>query len=241
MFEYSPFVPASANAKVRVESSTGKIAMLITGHEIQEKISKQEGRFKEYIEKHHKSWLEFANTRHSLNIKLKDLMLVYGYHMTVDFDMFTFSNVEGEFQIALGAGFPGMASGSLAFTKGSSQMVSPSVNSGPHKQGSSSSTDVSEIEDVPALKDPSANFKQCVFLKRYRIKRWAGWGPKYVTSRGMAGSHNVGSGNRVGGDEMDACIEDGGVDPTDPLLEYILSVSLQCHNGLVSMIDQTMC
>ena len=97
----------------------------------------------------------------------------------------------------------------MAFIKSSGQRVSRAFKSGPRKQGSSSSTDVSVIKDAPALKDPSANFKQCVFLKRFRIGgKW--WGPKYVTSRVIAGPQDRGSGNRVGGDEMDVCIEDGG-------------------------------
>ena len=181
MFEYSPFFQACASAQVRVKSSSGKGAMLITGHEARGEQAYQDLRFQEYIKVHHESWLEFANVRHGRGVRLQDLMLVYGCHMTVDFAMFTFSDVVGEAQMALEAAFPGVTSASLAITTSSCQSVSPAVNFGPREQVSSSSAGVSVIEDAPATENPSDNFKQCVFLKRYRIQRkWAGLGPKEI-------------------------------------------------------------
>ena len=179
--------------------------MLITGHEIRVTQAHQEGDFQDYIREHHASWLEFANGRLGRRVRPQDLALVFGCCMTVDFALLTFSNVVGEAQVALGAGLPGIASGDAAGTKRHDQTVSPAVNVGPSKQ---SSADVSVTEGIPALKDPSANFKQCVFLKRYRIQnKW--WRPKSLTSRGMAGPHDLGPEIRVGGDEMDV-EEDGG-------------------------------
>ena len=243
--------------------------MLITGHEMRGRHAHQELHFQEYIWKHHESWLEFANKRHGRGVRLQDLMLVYGCHMTVDFAMFTFSDVTGETEMALEAAFPGIASVSVAIAQNAAQRVSPSVNFGPWRQSSSSSAGVSVIEGASAIEDLSDNFKQCVFIKRYRIQRkWAGLGPKVI--KASAGPHDLGSGNRFDGDEMEVCVEEGSnvssddmeivsdtmpvrkhnyrrwssqsvrqtVDPTDPLLEYILSVSLNCSKSLVSMVDE---
>ena len=134
LFEHSPFFQACASAQVRVKSSSRKGAMLITGHETRGKQACQELRFQEYIRVHRGSWLEFANERFGCGVRLQDLMLVYGYHMTVDFAMFTFSNVTGEAQMALEAVFPGVTSASLGITKNSCQRVSPAVNFGPREQ-----------------------------------------------------------------------------------------------------------
>ena len=235
--------------------------MLITGHHMRGKQACQELRFEEYIWKHHESWLEFAR-RHGHKVRLPDLMLVYGCHMTVDFAMFTFSDVVGEAQMGLEAGFPGIASVAVAISQNAAQRVSPAVNCGPWEQSSSSSAGVSVVEGAPAMENPSDNFKQCVILKRYRIERRRWLGPKVI--KASARPHDLGSGNRFDGDETEVRVEGGDmemvsdtmrvrkrgyrrwssqsarqtVDPTDPLLEYILSVSLHFPNGPVSMSDK---
>ena len=141
--------------------------MLITGHAMRGEKAYQKLRFQEYIRVHHESWLEFANGRLGRGVRLQDLMLVYGCHMTGDFAMFTFSDVVGEAEMALEAGFPGVPSASLAIATRACQRVSPAINFGP-REGSSSLAGDLVIEGAGNHSD---NFKQCVFLKRYRIQR----------------------------------------------------------------------
>ena len=244
LFEHSLFFQACASAQVHVKSSSGKGAMLFTGHETRGKQACQELRFQDYIRLHHVSWLEFAIERLGCGVRLQDLMLVYGYHMTVDFAMFTFSDMIGEAQIAWVARFPGVTSASLAITKNSCQRVSPAVNFGPREQNTSSSTGVSVIEGTQAIENDSDNFKQCVFLKRHRIQRkWAGVGPKVI--KASAGPHNLGSGDRGDGDEVAVCIEEGAevssdcmeiVSDTMPVREHWIT-----WRSTVSSICETHC
>ena len=178
----------NASAEFRADSLVDSGAILITRFKTFRDDAERHRLFKNYIREHHKSWETFAHKNHH-DVKAEDLILVTGRDMTEDFAMLAFSQNEAGFQVQFGAEATNVASGSVFLWCSRHPKMSTFQNHGPQATDPAAhdSATVFERNDMP-------RYKQCVFLRGYRIRRRMAFFPWPI--KAGAGPHDLGPGHR---------------------------------------------
>jgi hypothetical protein len=170
----NPGVTLSFNAR----SEAG--ALLMTKHQTFSEDMRQHRNFKRQFLRHYKAWVAFAH-KNGDDVELEDLILVTGLDVTKDFAMLAFANDSGDFDINFQVGASQYATGSVGAW--GSWRVESSVhdNWGPQDTAPPGTTSAlrtvtSEGETINAA--PSDEYRQCVFVRGYRVRRRLGVWPQ---------------------------------------------------------------
>lgn len=191
MHVLSPMVPLSSSAEFEFESSQSEGAILVTKHSTYRSDAQLDGRFKKYIIRNFRSWEAFAIAS-GHDVAVEDLILVTGVDMTADFSMLAFRECDDQLSVS----FKGYAHGvaSLGMSAWGSWVCEYPVfeNWGPQKtQPETSSSSSSRAQEGSS---ESPEYKQCVFLRGYRVYRRARIFPSAL--KAGAGPHDLGSGDK---------------------------------------------
>jgi hypothetical protein len=139
--------------------------------------------FKRHFLKHRRSWISFAQDQ-GHDVELEDLILVTGLDMTKDFAMFSFANnsksFDIDFQVAASPYFVGSvgAWGSWHVKSSVHENWGPQNTAPPGtlRAASALRTCVSDDESTDAI--ASDGYRQCVFVRGYRVRRRFGVWPQ---------------------------------------------------------------
>ena len=196
ILKYVPPRPLEAGASFSYELTEDFGAALVTEYSTYTTDTLVEGFFKEYTERHYKSWIEF--TRKKGYGKDVQPVLVTGFDVTRDFAMVAYSHQGTSLKSDLTMTVPVLASASASLWGTWHARCTPHTNRGP--QGCNplppeQTIEPSSSQSAEARKIP-VEFNQCVFI-RYFTMRWRlGIFPKFIKAR--AGPHDLGSGDNKG-------------------------------------------
>ena len=93
-----------AETQYTFTSSKQEGAILVPGDIIDIADAIEQRRYVEYIRENSASWLEFAKKRHHRNIRLRDLVLVTGWHKTASWACAVFSQCSHEINLTFNVG-----------------------------------------------------------------------------------------------------------------------------------------
>jgi hypothetical protein len=173
----NPGVTLSFNAR----SEAG--ALLMTKHQTFSEDMKLHRTFKRQFLKHYRAWVAFAQDQ-GHDVELEDLILVTGLDVTKDFAMLAFANDSGDFDINFQVGASQYATGSVGAWGSWRVANSAHENWGPQetappgtiRAASALRTITSAGESSNAI--PNDEYRQCVFIRGYRIRRRFGVWPQ---------------------------------------------------------------
>jgi len=214
-----PTTIMAAGAKFSFQSNTTEGATLVTKHKTKRDDAQYEGRFKAYMLANYKSWIEFANdlSHGGHDIEVKDLLFVTGRDMTEDFSMLAFSHNERgmnlDFNLGAASAWGSWSTQFPVFENWGPQAPEPDVDeldldaviAAPRNEVNASAS-----PDTTAARP---EFRQCVFLRGFRVKRRIKFVPKVMKAA-------------AGPDELDPEDRDGECD-------YVLGIDVSDFDGLV--------
>ena len=183
----------------------------MTKHETLRDDAQRLERFKRYILDNYKSWETFA-TDHDHGISVEDIILVTGRDITEDFAMIAFSHQEQHLNMSFEISASQIASTS-ASAWGSWKCEFPVFkNWGPQGTKRRVRAELMPTAEDRILGEPQ--FKQCVFLRGYRLK----FRMRIITKviRAGAGPHDLGF---DGGDQQDVPTLQSSEDEMEAVLE----------------------
>jgi hypothetical protein len=174
-----PGVKLSFNA----QSEAG--AGLMTRHQTFSEYMELHRVFKRHFLKHRRSWISFAQDQ-GHDVELEDLILVTGLDMTKDFAMISFANNSESFDIDFQVATSPYFAGSVGAWGSWRVERSVHVNWGPQdtappgtlraNAASALRTCASEDGSLDAI--ASDGYRQCVFVRGYRVRRRFGVWPQ---------------------------------------------------------------
>jgi hypothetical protein len=162
-------------------------ALLMTKHQTFSEDMELRGTFSRQLLKHHSKWLSFAQDQ-GRPVELEDLILVTGLDLTKDFAMLSFANNSSDFDINFQVGVSQYATGSISAWGSWHTTSSTQDNWGPQHTATPSAlradralrSITSEGDSAEAI--PSDEYRQCVFVRGYRIRRRFGVWPQVQTA-----------------------------------------------------------
>jgi len=168
-------------------------AALVTKYPTYREDSLLAAAFEEYIKRHYDSWVAFA--RHKKYGNDVQPVLVYGFDMTRDFAMVSYSNECASLEFDSSISVPMLASASASLWGTWHTRCSPHTNYGPQQCSPPRRVTYSPSQPVGAGSDPN-EFDQCVFIRYYTMRSRKWMFPKVI--RAGAGPHDLGSGDNRG-------------------------------------------
>ncbi|KDQ54309.1 hypothetical protein JAAARDRAFT_135733, partial [Jaapia argillacea MUCL 33604] len=214
---------ASAHAELTFSCTKEKGAVLVLPDSAHREDAFYPKMFKDHMLKHYRSWYEFAVHQCGCEIKVSDLVLVTGCHMTTKWAMAAFSNSDVRASGSFGAGIPGGVSAKFSLSGGWSTSRFVHHHSGPQpsflgtKAQGSSNPDGSEEDDR----------NQCVFLRGYRVMERRFLGPKVIEA--AADPQNLGHEGPEQGDTAVPCEGGETEDEIMPLSEIPKVSEFHCY------------
>lgn len=193
---YVPSRPSQPAASFSFELTEDRGAALVTKYTTYRIDTLVEDAFREYTERHYKSWIEFArNKRYGRDVRP---VLVTGFDLTKDFAMVAYSQEGTSLESDLTINVPTIASTSASLWGTWRTRCSPHTNHGPQEYGAIPTERITEFpsSQPAAARTVPTEFDQCVFI-RYFTMRWRmAIFPKVI--RAGAGPHDLGSGDNTG-------------------------------------------
>ena len=192
---YVPPRPLEASASFSFELTEDRGAALVTKYSTYRTDTLVEDAFKEYTERHYKSWIEFIrDKRYGKEVQP---ILVTGFDVTRDFAMVAYSHEGTSLDSDLTITVPTLASASASLWGTWRTRCSPHTNYGPQGCGPLPPERTIEFSSSKSTEgDIPIEFNQCVFV-RYFTMRWRmSIFPKVI--RAGAGPHDLGSGDNMG-------------------------------------------
>ena len=189
-----PHRPLEPGARFSLRLTADHGAALKTRYKTYVEDARADRTFKNYVKRHHKSWVAFAAD----NGYEADPVLVSGFDMTSDYAMLAYSNEGFSLEAGSQIGVPMVTTISGSMTVQHHTMCSPHVKYGPALL---EFPPVGQAIDFPSSQstDPRATpngFNQCVFIRYYTMRWRKRLFPKVI--RAGAGPQDLGSGDNKG-------------------------------------------
>ena len=196
VLKHIPSRPLEPGANFSFELTEDRGAALVTKYPTYRMDTVVEAAFREYTERHYKSWVEFIhNKRYGKDVQP---VLVSGFDVTRDFAMAAYSHEGASLESDLTITVPMLASASASVWGTWRTRCSPHTNYGPQGYAPLPLERTVELASPQSAEGDIPNeFNQCIFL-RYFTMRWRmAIFPKVI--RAGAGPHDLGSGDNTGG------------------------------------------
>lgn len=159
---HRPKSPLSGSVAISFESSSSEGAILLTKHDTICEDAQLMKRFKDYILKHHRSWLQFARDKGHDVEDTEQLLLVTGHDSTADFSMLAFAQNNQRRKVEFELSVPNVASASASWGRWKYQFPRVHEHHGPYRPASLPRLSVQEV-----VRD------QCIFVRAFRVyRRW---------------------------------------------------------------------
>lgn len=157
----------SASGEFDCRPTGGEGTILVTKHKTFPENVERTERFRKYILANYKSWEAFAMDQ-GHGITANDIIFVTGRDLTADFAMAACSEPSGDFAMSLTIDTSNAAPAGISTWSSWHCELPVFRNWGPQSTTPSAQN---ELEIYSSIPNPNPEYKQCVFLRGYRIYR----------------------------------------------------------------------